>query len=123
MELRSSRLDPGEVDALLNQVLDAGVNMIDTSPDYGVSEERIGRAISHRRDEYFLASKCGCPVGEVLGTGGPAGREHVFTGDNIRAAVEQSPGRMRTYHIDLVQFHRSPSLDTLTEHDSIAELT
>src|SRR5688500_10390041 len=47
---------------ILNSVLDAGINMIDTSPDYGLSEERIGRSISHRRDEYVLASKCGCPV-------------------------------------------------------------
>jgi len=122
MELRSSRLDHDDVDALLNQVLDAGVNMIDTSPDYGASEEHIGRAISHRRDEYFLASKCGCPVGEVVGDGGPAGREHVFTADNVRAAVEQSLRRMRTDHLDLVQFHLSPSPDTMTEHDALAEL-
>ena len=122
MELRSSRLDPKEVDALLNSVLDAGINMIDTSPDYGASEEHIGRAISHRRDEYFLASKCGCPVGEVVGDGGPAGREHSFTRENVRAAVEQSLQRMGTDRIDLVQFHISPSPETLAEHDSVAEL-
>jgi len=122
MELRSSRLDPAEVDTLLNTVLDAGINMIDTSPDYGASEEHIGRAISHRRDEYFLASKCGCPVGEVVGDGGPAGREHVFTRENVRAAVEQSLVRMNTDHIDLVQFHISPSPETLADNDSVAEL-
>ena len=88
MELRSRRLDGGEVDRLLNAVLDAGINLIDTSPDYGASEEHIGRAISHRRSEYFLASKCGCPVGESIGEGGPAGREHVFTRENVRAAVK-----------------------------------
>src|SRR5688572_21124797 len=67
MELRSSRLDPSEVDRLLNSVLDAGINLIDTSPDYGSSEEHVGRAVGHRRDEYFLASKCGCPIGEGVG--------------------------------------------------------
>ena len=40
---------------MLNTVLDAGINLIDTSPDYGASEEHIGAAIAHRRDEYFLA--------------------------------------------------------------------
>jgi aryl-alcohol dehydrogenase-like predicted oxidoreductase len=122
MELRSQRLDPTEVDQLLNGVLDAGINLIDTSPDYGASEEHIGRAISHRRGEYFLASKCGCPVGETIGEAGPAGREHVFTRENVRAAVEQSLMRMRTDHLDLVQFHMSPSPATLTEHDAIGEL-
>jgi aryl-alcohol dehydrogenase-like predicted oxidoreductase len=122
MELRSQRLDSDQVDELLNSVLDAGINMIDTSPDYGASEEHIGRAISHRRDEYFLASKCGCPVGESVGESGPAGREHVFTRENIRAAVEQSLARMRTDHLDLVQFHMSPSPATLAEHDAIGEL-
>jgi aryl-alcohol dehydrogenase-like predicted oxidoreductase len=122
MELRSARLDEGDVDRLLNTVLDSGINLIDTSPDYGASEEHIGRAISHRRDEYFLASKCGCPVGETVGESGPAGREHVFTRLNVRAAVEQSLTRMRTDHVDLVQFHMSPSPATLVEHDSVAEL-
>jgi aryl-alcohol dehydrogenase-like predicted oxidoreductase len=122
MELRSSRLDSDEVDRLLNAVLDAGINLIDTSPDYGASEEHIGRAIAHRRSEYFLASKCGCPVGETFGESGPAGREHVFTRENVRAAVEQSLSRMRTEHLDLVQFHLSPSPETLAEHDAVGEL-
>jgi hypothetical protein len=49
-----------DADAFLNAVLDAGINFIDTAPDYGLAEERIGRAIGHRRDEFFLATKCGC---------------------------------------------------------------
>jgi aryl-alcohol dehydrogenase-like predicted oxidoreductase len=123
MELRSRRLDTKDVDALLNSVLDAGINMIDTSPDYGASEEHVGRAISHRRDEYFLATKCGCPVGESIGETPPSGpREHVFTRENIRAAVEQSLRRLRTDHVDLVQFHVSPSPEVLAEHDAVAEL-
>ena len=49
-----------QAETILNAVLDTGINYIDTSIDYGVSEERIGRYISHRRSEYYLASKCGC---------------------------------------------------------------
>lgn len=122
MELRSPRLDPVEVDRILNAVLDAGITMIDTSPDYGASEEHIGRAIAHRRDEYFLASKCGCPVGEGVGATTTGPREHTFTPENIRAAVLQSLQRMHTDRIDLVQFHISPSPETLAEHDAVAEL-
>jgi aryl-alcohol dehydrogenase-like predicted oxidoreductase len=61
MELRGAphARDITEIQAetILNKVLDAGINYIDTSIDYGLSEERIGRYISHRRAEYYLASK------------------------------------------------------------------
>ena len=88
MELRGAPRGPEISDAdagrVLNAVLDAGINYIDTSPDYGLSEERIGKFIAHRRDEYFLASKCGCLVGA---TPAPAGQRnpHVFTAENVRS--------------------------------------
>src|SRR5580700_11494907 len=43
-----------QAETILNAVLDAGINYIDTSIDYGVSEERIGRYISHRRSSSKL---------------------------------------------------------------------
>lgn len=118
---RGRELDDKEVETVLNSVLDAGINWIDTSPDYGRSEERIGATISHRRGEYFLASKCGCPVNQPEPAPGQR-REHVFTRENVRAAVEQSLARMKTDHLDLVQFHVSPTRQTLEDNDSIAEL-
>ena len=125
MELRGEPRGPAVSDedaaAILNTVLDSGINFIDTSPDYGRSEEHIGRAISHRRDEYFLASKCGCAVGAAPA---PAGQRnpHIFTAENVRAGVEQSLRRMNTDHLDLVQFHISPSKAQLEEEGALAEL-
>ena len=58
-------IDDEDAGRLLNAVLDGGINLIDTSIDYGRSEELIGRYLGHRRDEYFLASKCGCPLGDA----------------------------------------------------------
>src|SRR6476660_1278968 len=52
-----------QAETILHAVLDSGINYIDTSIDYGVSEERIGRYIADRRAEYYLASKCGCLIG------------------------------------------------------------
>src|SRR5262249_18992766 len=46
-----------QAETILHAVLDSGINYIDTSIDYGVSEERIGRYIGDRRAEYYLASK------------------------------------------------------------------
>ena len=127
MELRGAprarETSEAQAESILNAVLDAGINYIDTSIDYGVSEERIGRYISHRRSEYYLASKCGCLVGApaVRGQRSP----HVFTRDNILAGVEQSLVRMKTDYLDLVQFHMSPSKQTLQENgalDAVMEL-
>ena len=122
MELRGApRARPTtdeQADTILNAVLDAGINYIDTSIDYGVSEERIGRYISHRRSEYYLASKCGCLVGAPAAPVGQVS-PHVYTRDNIIAGVEQSLVRMKTDYLDLVQFHISPSKQTLQENGSL----
>ena len=50
---RGREVSDEEAGAILNGVLDAGINFIDTSIDYGRSEELIGEHISHRRAEYF----------------------------------------------------------------------
>jgi aryl-alcohol dehydrogenase-like predicted oxidoreductase len=107
-----------QAETILNSVLDAGINYIDTSIDYGLSEERIGRYISHRRSEYYLASKCGCLVGAPPA---PRGQRspHVFTRGNIVAGVEQSLARMHTDYLDVVQFHASPSKQALEEHGAL----
>ncbi len=125
MELRGAvpgmggrEVSPDRAKTILNAVLDAGITMIDTSPDYGGSEAYIGEFISNRRSEYFLASKCGCPVNPPPGERPP----HVFTRANVRAGVEQSLKRMKTDHLDLVQFHISPSRAELEANDSVAEL-
>ena len=76
-----------ELDAckFLNQVIDLGINYIDTSIDYGLSESLIGKALSHRRSDLILASKCGCRVGrEGPGRGGES---HIYTGENVTAGV------------------------------------
>src|ERR1700683_770031 len=91
MELRGQPRGPAisddEAGRLLGAVLDSGINLIDTSVDYGRSEELIGRYLGHRRDEYFLASKCGCLLGPPP-SGAPPPFPHDFREENIRAGVE-----------------------------------
>jgi aryl-alcohol dehydrogenase-like predicted oxidoreductase len=124
MELRGRPRGPviADEDAgrLLNAVLDGGINLIDTSPDYGRSEELIGTYIGHRRDEFFLASKCGCPV--RVPADGPPPYPHDYSPANVRADVEQSLRRLRTDHLDLVQVHVSPSRATLEENHTVETL-
>src|SRR5262245_56125759 len=125
MELRGAPrardITDGQAETILNAVLDGGINYIDTSIDYGLSEERIGRYISHRRDSYYLASKCGCLVGAPPAPRGQRG-PHLFTRENIVAGVEQSLARMKTDYLDLVQFHISPSRQTLEDNGAVEAL-
>jgi aryl-alcohol dehydrogenase-like predicted oxidoreductase len=122
MELRGTPRGPdvteAQAETILNAVLDAGINYLDTSIDYGLSEGRIGRYISRRRSEYYLASKCGCMVGTDPAPRGQR-NPHVYTRDNIRAGVEQSLRRLHTDYLDVVQFHGSPSRQALEEHGAL----
>jgi aryl-alcohol dehydrogenase-like predicted oxidoreductase len=121
MELRGGprgpAVDDERAEQVLRAVLDGGINYIDTSIDYGVSEERIGKALGSRRDDYYLASKCGCAVERE--SGGP---DHVFTRENVVAGVEQSLKRLRTDNLDVVQFHASPSQSTLEQEGAMDAL-
>ncbi len=89
-----------EMNAQLNAVLDAGINFIDTANDYGNSEEMIGRYLRHRRDEYILATKCGCH---------PDG--HIWTRENLFRGLHESLARMRVDYVDLMQLHNPTVAD------------
>jgi aryl-alcohol dehydrogenase-like predicted oxidoreductase len=82
---------------LLNSALDAGLNVIDTAECYRGSEESIGKAISHRRKDFFLFTKCGHPHGIESGAD--------WSRDSILQSIERSLQRLKTDYIDLVQLH------------------
>ena len=117
MELRGAPAGPAisdeQAERVLTAVLDNGINFIDTSPDYGRSEDLIGQYIAHRRPEFFLASKCGCVPGAGMGA------DHVHAAENIRDGVEASLRRMKTDYLDVVQFHRSLTRQEFEEHGAL----
>ena len=95
-------VEESDAETFLHRVLDSGINFIDTSPDYGLCEERIGRYLSHRRGEFYLATKCGCVY-----TQHPDHLEidHHWDAAVIQSNLETSLRRLRTDHLDLLQFH------------------
>jgi aryl-alcohol dehydrogenase-like predicted oxidoreductase len=122
-------LTPGQPERILQAVLDAGINYIDVSVDYGEAEEHIGRCIAGRRQEFFLASKCGCPLdvsrfspSERTRYGTPLPRLHDYSRRHIIDAVDQSLRRMRTDYLDLLQFHFSPAKEVLEREGAIQTL-
>jgi aryl-alcohol dehydrogenase-like predicted oxidoreductase len=117
---RGPAIDDADAGRLLNKLLDAGINLIDTSVDYGRSEELIGRFVSGRRDEYFLASKCGCPLSLPPDATPPYA--HDYSAANVRADVEQSLRRLQTDRLDLVQVHMSPTVQEMSDGGTLDEL-
>ncbi len=94
------------IDTIVRAV-ERGINYIDTADSYadGDSECVVGEALPHlRRDELFLASKVGFPVGPGLNVEGVSRRW-------IVAACDASLRRLGTDYIDLYQVH-IPSPDT-----------
>ncbi len=97
----------GEVDdresvEAIRAALDAGVNWIDTAPVYGFgrSEKVVAEAIRGRRDEVFVATKCG-----LLEGGEDGGAIRSLRPESIRKEVDASLMRLGIDHIDLYQFH------------------
>src|SRR6266567_8187069 len=112
-EIGYERTSQDAVDQLLNGALDAGLNVIDTAECYPDSEEMIGRAVSKRRNELFLFTKCGHPHGMESAAN--------WSRDSILQNIERSCRRLQTDHVDLVQLH-SCSEAELREGEAIEAL-
>lgn len=108
-----SQSDVEAAGRVLNAALDGGINFLDTSACYGETEEMMGKTVAHRRDEYFLATKCGHV------TGGATGK--AWTVATIEESIDRSLRRLQTDHVDLVQLHTCP-LEVLQQGDVITAL-
>lgn len=73
---------------LIREVLDAGINFLDTAQGYGDSEVKIGEGIKGKREDCILATKSPCR-----------------TAQQARSHVEKALRRLKTDYIDLYQIH------------------
>ncbi|MFC3884687.1 aldo/keto reductase [Bacillus songklensis] len=96
------RPNENEAGKLLHAVLDSGINLIDTASAYHRSEERIGKSISHRRNEYILASKCGEHNDEP-------GTYYDFSYNAVKQSIDRSLELLKTDMIDIMQIHFGPN--------------
>ncbi len=98
-----SRRKPAETEAgaVLNGVLDLGVNLIDTARAYHRSEERIGQFLSGRRSEYVLASKCGEHSNEPQ-------TYYDFSYRAVADSIDLSLRLLQTDRVDVMQIHFGP---------------
>ncbi len=110
-QIGDARLEEARVAQILNGALDTGITLIDTARSYGLSEERIGRHVAHRREEFVLSTKVGYDIEGVPD----------WTHDCIMAGVERALGLMRTDRLDIVHFHSCP-VETLQRGEVIDAL-
>jgi aryl-alcohol dehydrogenase-like predicted oxidoreductase len=99
-----------QVEKLLNSAIEIGLNVIDTSPAYGNSEEMIGKAIMQHRKELVLMTKCG-----VLVT------HSDWSKKGVQETITRSLKNLRTDYIDVVFLH-SCSTEILRQADCIEGL-
>jgi aryl-alcohol dehydrogenase-like predicted oxidoreductase len=110
----------GTADArrLVDQALDAGVNLIDTADVYsdGLSEEIVGEVIRGRREGLLVATKARMEMGQGPNDAGLS-RQHLIEG------CEASLRRLGVDHIDLYQVHewdgQTPVEETLEALDQL----
>ncbi len=101
-QVGDERLSEQDAALLLNTALDLGLALIDTARGYGLSEERIGRHLAHRRSEFVLSTK--------VGYGIPGHAD--WTSGIIEAGIDAALTRLRTDVLDIVHLH-SCELPTL----------
>lgn len=83
---------------LLALARELGINLLDTAPAYGRSEERLGPLLRGQRDVWVICSK----VGEEFSDGQSW---FDFSAEHTRASVERSLRRLQTDYLDLVLVH------------------
>lgn len=111
--------DDAQARELLALARNLGINLIDTAPAYGVSEERLGPLLAGQREDWVIVSK----VGEEFENGQS---RFDFSAEQTRFSVERSLQRLRTDRIEMVLVHSNgEDLHILREeavYQTLAEL-
>lgn len=105
---------PGDDEArmLLRQARELGINLIDTAPAYGRSEERLGPLLRDQRQDWVIVSKVGEEFADGLS-------HHDFSAAHTRMSVERSLQRLETDFIDLVLVHSDGNDMAILQHEEV----
>lgn len=118
-----TRMDAGQVAAVVDAAIEHGVAFFDTADVYGLgsSEELLGQAIRGRRDEVIVATKFGMDLQGLNGDDGGRRGSAAY----VRTSVDASLRRLGVEQIDLYQFHtpdrRTPIAETLGALDELVK--
>lgn len=90
--------EDAHIEMLLDCARDLGINLLDTAPAYGNSEERLGKLLKNTRKEWILTTK----VGEDFIEGDSY---YDFTPEHAEASIKRSLKRLNTDYLDIVLVH------------------
>jgi len=102
-----------EVLALLDQAKSLGINLLDTAPAYGSSEQRLGRLLSNRTD-WVICSK----VGEEFNNGKSF---YNFSAEHVQFSVERSLRNINTDYLDCILIHSDGRDQQIIENSDCIE--
>ncbi|MCD6039314.1 MAG: yhdN [Gammaproteobacteria bacterium] len=101
-----------EILTLLDCAKELGINVLDTAPAYGTSEERLGKLIKGQRHHWVLCTK----VGEEF----IKGESYFdFSSSNLRHSIERSLKRLNTDYLDIVLVHSNGEDKKIIEEDGV----
>lgn len=105
--------DDRSIRRILALCAQAGMNLIDTAPAYGSSEQRLGQLLS-KREQWLICNK----VGEEF----EAGESHFdFSAAHTRKSIERSLRRLRTDYLDIVLVHSNGEDEDIILHSDCFE--
>ena len=122
-----TRMDAGQVAAVVDAAIEHGIAFFDTADVYGLgsSEELLGQAIRGRRDEVIVATKFGMDLQGLNGDDSVTGGGRRGSAAYVRTSVDASLRRLGVERIDLYQFHtpdrRTPIAETLGALDELVK--
>jgi aryl-alcohol dehydrogenase-like predicted oxidoreductase len=99
---------------LLHLALDLGINLLDTAPAYGNSEERLGTLLKGNRQPWLICSKVGEEFENGIST-------FDFSPEHTRISVERSLRRLQTDYIDMVLVHSDGNDIDIIRHTGVLE--
>jgi len=105
--------DDRTVRNILALAQESGINLLDTAPAYGVSEQRLGQLMANRQD-WVLCSK----VGEEFVNGQSF---FDFSAVHTRSSIERSLQRLRTDHLDIVLIHSDGNDEQILQQSDCLE--
>ncbi len=101
-----------EVMALLDFAKQSGINLLDTAPAYGQSEERLGKLLKNQRDEWIISTKAGEEFVD--------GKSHFdFSPNAIQKSIERSLKRLNTDMIDILLIHSNGEDKKIIEENQV----
>ncbi|MHB1948071.1 MAG: aldo/keto reductase [Gammaproteobacteria bacterium] len=103
-----------EIIGLLDCAWDLGINLLDTAPAYGISEERLGKILENNRRDWVVCTK----VGEEFENGESY---FDFSPQGVRRSIERSLKRLNSDVLDIVLVHSNGEDKKIIEQDGILE--